>query len=165
MNDQVRLRHHDQQRHVRPAEQHELTEILLLVEPALDEPGEQTAEIEAIGDEAMIAEERGKEMVGRKTSGEIIGETFAVEEVVRDGQKVPGQTAKPRITVHLVDVVADGDDLVEAGDLDGECREEQGDRARPDHQRKGRRHQRRRHDSQTVIAPLRRYPRQEPLKN
>ena len=62
----------------------------------------------------------GRTHGARDEDAKVLDHALAVKEVVGGGKKVPREGSEPRQFVRSVHDVADGDDLVEALDLDGQ---------------------------------------------
>lgn len=124
LDDQVALRHHNQQGDVSPSEQRELPHVVL-ARQRQHEPHESDA-VQGEGEEAMVLDEEPQPLHLIHEVAEVVDEVLAVEEVVGGEQEVPGEAAKPGQAVDPVHRVADRDDLLEALHLHEEGLKERG---------------------------------------
>lgn len=115
VNDKVRLSHHNQQCDMGPTKHIKLKAVMFLNQT--QHKHAETCEVEGKGDKTVVFAEDAKWLLSLYQCEEVICHCLSIEEVIHTQQEVPAQRPEPGQVVGVVHTVANGDDFMEALDL------------------------------------------------
>ena len=106
-----------------PGKERKLAKIILLDERE-DKPNKPN-DVHGEGDESVISDEEGEEVHIVDENTKLCDQGLPIKEIVGGDKKIPGERSEPGKVVHLVNSVANVDDLsktLKQSEASGSCR-------------------------------------------